>query len=256
MLSPQQVLSSGSSASTPYIPQPTPSGTAADHGTAGSNDSHSQANALANPSQELQAPVSTDGSSSRSASSSSSNSDSSSSSSDSSSNSGTARSSSSTMPSLSNSSSDMALNPLLAVAVPSAASPGQLNAFNPTAVLQDAEQISRNDRLDIYKAVGVGAAVSILAGILDHDWVEAHQELSMAAVFCLGYVGIVVEEVLGFNKAAVALLMAVSLWIIRSTGGDTQVWHTGEQQGLTYSGHVSIGCCCSAGSTQALQVMQ
>jgi hypothetical protein len=86
------------------------------------------------------------------------------------------------------------------------------------------------NRLDLYKAIAVGAAISIIAGILDHSWIEAHQELAMTAVFSLGYLGIVTEEVLGLNKAAVALLMAVSLWIIRSTGGDTQVqrgWRKG-----------------------------
>lgn len=31
------------------------------------------------------------------------------------------------------------------------------------------------------------------------------------------------EEVLGINKAAISLLMAVSLWTIRSTGGDMEV---------------------------------
>lgn len=35
-----------------------------------------------------------------------------------------------------------------------------------------------------------------------------------------GYVGIIVEESVGFKKAGVALLMAVSLWVIRATSGD------------------------------------
>lgn len=62
-----------------------------------------------------------------------------------------------------------------------------------------------------------------VTGVIDHDWVEAHQGLSMSLLFTLGYVGIMVEELVGLNKAGVALLMAVSLWTIRSTGGDTQV---------------------------------
>eukprot|EP00878_Enallax_costatus_P023894 GHUV01025453.1.p1 GENE.GHUV01025453.1~~GHUV01025453.1.p1 ORF type:complete len:345 (+),score=82.83 GHUV01025453.1:289-1323(+) len=84
-------------------------------------------------------------------------------------------------------------------------------------------EIEAVNRLDIYKAIAIGAAVSILAGVIDHDWVEAHQGLSMSLLFILGYVGIMVEELVGLNKAGVALLMAVSLWVIRSTGGDTQI---------------------------------
>ena len=75
------------------------------------------------------------------------------------------------------------------------------------------------DRLDLYKAVGVGALVTVVAGVLDHDAVEQHQALAMAAVFCLGYAGIIAEDLIGFNKAGVALGTAVSLWVIRSTGG-------------------------------------
>jgi hypothetical protein len=36
---------------------------------------------------------------------------------------------------------------------------------------------------------------------------------------CCRYVGILVEELVGLNKAGVALLMAVCLWTIRSTAG-------------------------------------
>jgi hypothetical protein len=44
------------------------------------------------------------------------------------------------------------------------------------------------------------------------------QNLAMAAVFVLGYAGIIFEETLVFNKSGVGLLMAVSLWVIRSIG--------------------------------------
>ena len=40
----------------------------------------------------------------------------------------------------------------------------------------------------------------------------------MSIVFALGYMGIVFEEFLAFNKSGVALLMAVTLWTIRSIG--------------------------------------
>ncbi|TKY50981.1 Triacylglycerol lipase 1 [Spatholobus suberectus] len=40
----------------------------------------------------------------------------------------------------------------------------------------------------------------------------------MALVFVIGYAGIIFEQYLPFNKSGVGLLMAVSLWVIRSIG--------------------------------------
>ncbi|GBG79416.1 hypothetical protein CBR_g29563 [Chara braunii] len=57
------------------------------------------------------------------------------------------------------------------------------------------------------------AAVTALANL---DVVAQHQDLAMAVVFALGYAGIVFEESLSLNKSAVALVMAVTLWTIRS----------------------------------------
>jgi hypothetical protein len=44
------------------------------------------------------------------------------------------------------------------------------------------------------------------------------QDLAMALLFGIGYAGIIFEEFLAFNKSGVGLLMAVSLWVIRSIG--------------------------------------
>lgn len=44
------------------------------------------------------------------------------------------------------------------------------------------------------------------------------QDLAMALLFGIGYAGIIFEESLAFNKSGVGLLMAVSLWVIRSIG--------------------------------------
>jgi hypothetical protein len=38
----------------------------------------------------------------------------------------------------------------------------------------------------------------------------------MALVFIVGYAGIIFEEFFSFNKSGVGLVMAVSLWTIRS----------------------------------------
>jgi len=53
---------------------------------------------------------------------------------------------------------------------------------------------------------------------INHSWVAANQDLAMVLVFALGYAGIIFKESLAFNKSGVGLLMAVSLWVIRSIG--------------------------------------
>jgi len=44
-------------------------------------------------------------------------------------------------------------------------------------------------------------------------WLHDHADWAMIAIFCLGYIGIIFEEVFEFNKAAIALLMSTGLWI-------------------------------------------
>lgn len=43
----------------------------------------------------------------------------------------------------------------------------------------------------------------------------------LGLTFCAGYLGIIVEEFLGLNKAGVALLMAAALWSIRADASPT-----------------------------------
>eukprot|EP01026_Neomeris_dumetosa_P012490 TRINITY_DN1435_c0_g1_i11.p1 TRINITY_DN1435_c0_g1~~TRINITY_DN1435_c0_g1_i11.p1 ORF type:complete len:565 (+),score=84.30 TRINITY_DN1435_c0_g1_i11:935-2629(+) len=77
-----------------------------------------------------------------------------------------------------------------------------------------------SSKKDLFKAVGVGATISIIFSILNSNWVVNHLDLSMIAVFIFGYIGIIIEEELAFNKSGVALLMAVSLWTIRALAGE------------------------------------
>ncbi|BAT93908.1 hypothetical protein VIGAN_08046000 [Vigna angularis var. angularis] len=64
-----------------------------------------------------------------------------------------------------------------------------------------------------------GARVSTVSSFQSQPsaW-EGFQDLAMALVFVIGYVVIIFEEYLAFNKSGVGLLMAVSLWVIRSIG--------------------------------------
>nr|AQN76138.1 Na+/H+ antiporter [Populus euphratica] len=73
-------------------------------------------------------------------------------------------------------------------------------------------------RTDLVKALAVFGAAATGAVAINHSWVAANQDLAMALLFGIGYAGIIFEEFLAFNKSGVGLLMAVSLWVIRSIG--------------------------------------
>eukprot|EP00270_Netrium_digitus_P007242 TRINITY_DN2110_c0_g1_i1.p1 TRINITY_DN2110_c0_g1~~TRINITY_DN2110_c0_g1_i1.p1 ORF type:complete len:642 (+),score=178.70 TRINITY_DN2110_c0_g1_i1:61-1926(+) len=86
---------------------------------------------------------------------------------------------------------------------------------------QEYAEVASKEKSDIIKAVVIGTVITVGAGIINHEWVETHQEIALSAVFILGYAGIIFEEALAFNKSGVALLMAVSLWVIHSLGSPT-----------------------------------
>ncbi|KAL9414622.1 hypothetical protein AB3S75_042980 [Citrus x aurantiifolia] len=71
-------------------------------------------------------------------------------------------------------------------------------------------------KTDLLKALAVFAAAMTGAVAIDHSWVAANQDLAMALLFGIGYTGIIFEGSLAFNKSGVGLLMAVSLWTVRS----------------------------------------
>lgn len=82
---------------------------------------------------------------------------------------------------------------------------------------QDLEA-SYQPKTDFLKALAILAAAFTGAAAINHSWVAANQDLAMVLLFGLGYAGIIFEESLAFNKSGVGLLMAVSLWVIRSFG--------------------------------------
>lgn len=102
---------------------------------------------------------------------------------------------------------------------------------------QDYEAASTSSKTDLFKALILGLTLSSGAALINHAWVADHQELAMGGVFVLGYLGIIFEEALAFNKSGVGLLMATSLWVIRSAAASSQVEAVEE---LTrYSGDVA-----------------
>ncbi|KAL2458679.1 sodium:hydrogen antiporter 1 [Abeliophyllum distichum] len=79
-------------------------------------------------------------------------------------------------------------------------------------------EVNNQPKTDFLKALAIFAAAGIGTLAINHSWVAENQDVAMALLFGLGYAGIIFEESLAFNKSGVGLLMAVSLWVIRSIG--------------------------------------
>ncbi|XP_059288597.1 sodium/proton antiporter 1 [Lycium ferocissimum] len=73
-------------------------------------------------------------------------------------------------------------------------------------------------KTDFLKAFAILVAAVTGTVAINQSWVAANQDIAMALLFGVGYMGIIFEESLAFNKSGVGLLMAVSLWVIRSIG--------------------------------------
>ncbi|KAL3772582.1 hypothetical protein ACHAWO_003637 [Cyclotella atomus] len=79
---------------------------------------------------------------------------------------------------------------------------------------------------DLIRAVTLalfGGSVVLFAS--QSSWLSENANLAMVAIFVLGYIGIIFEEVFEFNKAAVALLMSTGMWVTYADfyGGSTGV---------------------------------
>lgn len=83
---------------------------------------------------------------------------------------------------------------------------------------------------DAVRIGGVGVVVAVIAALLQHNWVQDHRDLAMSGIFVLGYLGIVLEEALCFDKTGVALLMGVGVWTVLMTdsGGGEAGHHVKE----------------------------
>lgn len=101
------------------------------------------------------------------------------------------------------------------------------------AAARDPEQV----KTDIIRAGTAALGFSSLALFFSQsEWLHDHADLAMIAIFIIGYIGIIFEEVFEFNKAAVALLMSTGLWVtyadyFESTGvaSESVVDQLGEQ---------------------------
>ena len=92
-------------------------------------------------------------------------------------------------------------------------------------------------KTDIIRAGTAVLSLGFLALFFSKSvWLHEHADLAMIAIFIIGYIGIIFEEVFEFNKAAVALLMSTGLWVtyadyFQSTGiaSQTVIEQLGEQ---------------------------
>ena len=86
------------------------------------------------------------------------------------------------------------------------------------------ESGAEGSKQDISRTLFVVSAAVVSAFLLQGSWIHDHEQISMLAVFVLGYIGIVFENYFEFNKAAVALLMCTALWVIfAGTAGGTGI---------------------------------
>jgi Na+/H+ antiporter NhaD/arsenite permease-like protein len=98
----------------------------------------------------------------------------------------------------------------------------QSKELSNTLALERGQKGSQQDLLRSLFVLGFASLAA--AAYTQGKWVHDHEVLSMVFTFALGYVGIVFETFLEFNKAAIALLMAVALWtIFAGTGGASGV---------------------------------
>lgn len=62
------------------------------------------------------------------------------------------------------------------------------------------------------RAVLVGASVLLGCALVQKDWLAAHRDVALVALFVAGYGSIVLEAALDVNKAGPALLMGAGVW--------------------------------------------
>jgi Na+/H+ antiporter NhaD/arsenite permease-like protein len=73
---------------------------------------------------------------------------------------------------------------------------------------------SETAKKDIIRTGTAILSALALAGFFSQSqWLHEHADIAIVAIFLLGYIGIIFEEVFEFNKAAVALLMSTGMWV-------------------------------------------
>ena len=84
--------------------------------------------------------------------------------------------------------------------------------------LKDSANALANDpetaKKDIIRVgTAILSAITVAGFFSQSQWLHEHADIAMIAIFVVGYIGIIFEEVFEFNKAAVALLMSTGMWV-------------------------------------------
>lgn len=81
----------------------------------------------------------------------------------------------------------------------------------------DANEMAKNPetaKQDVVRTLTAAlSAATLIAFASQSQWLHDNANVAMIAIFVLGYVGIIFEEVFELNKASVALLMSTGLWV-------------------------------------------
>lgn len=80
-----------------------------------------------------------------------------------------------------------------------------------------AEEYEESGPSDIVRIGAVGVIVAIVAALLQHSWIQDNRDTAMIGIFALGYLGIILENAIAFDKTGVALLMGVGVWTVLMT---------------------------------------
>lgn len=81
----------------------------------------------------------------------------------------------------------------------------------------------KRGKADYARAAGVTIIIAVVAALLQHSWIDHHRDLAMEIIFVLGYLAIILEESLSFDKSGVALLMGVGVWTVLRTAASGEV---------------------------------
>ncbi|XP_022763439.1 sodium/proton antiporter 1-like [Durio zibethinus] len=79
-------------------------------------------------------------------------------------------------------------------------------------------EVTCQPKTDLLRTIAVFTAALTGTLAISLSWVTHNQDIAMALLFAVGYLGIIFEQFLAFSKSGVGLLMAVSLWVVRIIG--------------------------------------
>eukprot|EP00667_Euglena_gracilis_P005879 EG_transcript_5923 len=103
---------------------------------------------------------------------------------------------------------------------------------------RDPVRLARRPKEDLWRLMGLGTALCLLVGTVYRRAMLQAPAYALSVVFIAGYLGIICEEHIAFNKAGLGLLMAAALWAIRNATSDPLLVHHELHAALAETGEV------------------